>query len=267
MSDFPTYENPPVIETILGVQFEPLEKMRIGHLGLFWGQLGDDWPQEDDAPSLEPQFEEFTDKQKFVRMSLGLRVSQMPECRIRVRNCLRDRMIQVQNGRFIVNWLRVKDAEYPRYETLRTEFDRYFSNFCEFVKAKDLGEVSLNQWETTYLNHIPRGTLWESPMDWGFFRPIGEPAHVDGLAELEDLSGEVHYRIPERRGRVHVSWQYGKTGESKEVLVVNLTARGPIPDEGALNGLDIGREATVKIFRRIMSDEANKYWGIKNAGI
>src|SRR5688572_20255768 len=122
MAQLPSYKNPPVIETILGVQFEPLAAMRIGHLGKFWTHLGDDWPFEDDSPSLEPEFEQFSEADRFLRLALGFRVSQSPECRLRIRNRRRDRMIQVQNGRLILNWLKVKDANYPRYEVIRSEF-------------------------------------------------------------------------------------------------------------------------------------------------
>ena len=57
---FPDYVDPPVVETILGVQFDPLASWRNAHLGVFWKTLNtDDWPNVSDAPPLQPQFERF----------------------------------------------------------------------------------------------------------------------------------------------------------------------------------------------------------------
>jgi hypothetical protein len=36
---FPDYERPPVVETVLGVQFDPLPDLCNAHLGAFWGTL------------------------------------------------------------------------------------------------------------------------------------------------------------------------------------------------------------------------------------
>jgi hypothetical protein len=39
------YENPPVVKTVLGVQFEPLATFSNAHLGAFWKRLdADAWP-------------------------------------------------------------------------------------------------------------------------------------------------------------------------------------------------------------------------------
>jgi len=53
------FERPPVNETVLGVQFDPLPRLSSAHLGAFWASLGTDWPVVNDAPELEQQFERF----------------------------------------------------------------------------------------------------------------------------------------------------------------------------------------------------------------
>jgi hypothetical protein len=59
VTESPSYLRPPVVETILGVQFKPLRGLQNAHLGAFWKTLGDEWPTVADAPPLEPQFERF----------------------------------------------------------------------------------------------------------------------------------------------------------------------------------------------------------------
>jgi hypothetical protein len=45
-----------------------------------------------------------------------------------------------------------------------------------------------------------------------------------------------------------------------------LTARGPTNAGELYGGLDLGRETIVRAFASLVTDEANKYWGKKDAG-
>jgi hypothetical protein len=53
-------------------------------------------------------------------------------------------------------------------------------------------------------------------------------------------------------------------GAQREHLLMRLTARGPVIEEregwNVLGGLDIGREAIVKSFKMLTSDEARRFW-------
>ena len=57
----PKYEKPPVVETVLGLQFNPLSAFTNAHLGAFWQSLGvEAWPTVTDKPPLPRQEERFT---------------------------------------------------------------------------------------------------------------------------------------------------------------------------------------------------------------
>ena len=51
-------------------------------------------------------------------------------------------------------------------DTLGLKFDALFEKFRTFVREMRLGDLRLNQWEVTYVNHLPKGTVWNSPADW-----------------------------------------------------------------------------------------------------
>jgi uncharacterized protein (TIGR04255 family) len=269
----PDYERPPVIETILGVQFEPLSQMKTAHLGAFWKELGGDWPIVLDAPALEPKFEEFSDSARWGKAGIQFKLTQISDIRLQMKNTSGDRMIQVQNGCLHFNWLGEAGGQYPRYKKVLSEFLAVFEKFRSFVSREKVGELKPNQWEVTYLNHIPSGSVWSAPKDWTFLRLLGNMHGVEGLADLESLGGEWHFVIPPERGRLHIKWQHGrKEGpEKREILILTLTARGGLEAAGEADdsclkeGLDLGHEVIVRSFRRIMSDEANAYWGLKNA--
>ena len=268
----PDYDKPPVVETILGVQFDPLLSFKNAHLGAFWKSLDAKvWPTVQDAPPLPPQFENFVESAQWVR-GIQFQLTQEVAIRVLIKNSDGNRMIQAQNGRFHFNWLGEDGAQYPRYPKVREGFVTALRSFISFVGEEKLGEIKPNQWEVTYLNHIPKGTVWNSPDDWGFFRPLRAVPGIKDVVQSESFGGEWHFTIPDQKGRLHVSWQHTIKVEpnKNEIVVLTLTARGPLagtsqPVDAILEGVDLGRKTIVRSFAGMMTDEANKYWGLKDA--
>jgi uncharacterized protein (TIGR04255 family) len=271
----PDYANPPVVETVLGVQFDRLPGFTNAHLGAFWKTLdAGQWPAASDAPSLKPQFERFTEAARWAR-GLQLQLTPIPPGRVQITNRDGNRMIQVQNGRLHFNWLGSASDNYPRYETVRSGFAEALGKFTGFVAQADAGQFQPNQWEVTYINQIPHGTVWNTAADWTFFQPLRGVPTLEGVIEGEDFTGEWHFAIPGQRGRLHIEWQHAlrtvADQPEQEIIQLTLTARGPLkPQEdkiqSILEGLDLGRETIVRAFAGLMSREANKQWGLKDAG-
>jgi len=263
----PDYDNPPVVETVLGLQFEPLPRMSNAHLGAFWKSLPPEWVAAEDAPSLEPQFENFTDAPNWG--AFRFKLSSDLSSRVQLRNEANDRMVQIQNGRLHVNWLGHGGSEYPRYNLVRDGVIDAFNRFSEFAMGADLGEIRANQWEVTYVNRIEKGTVWETPNDWHFFRLLSDYRELNSV-RLESFGGEWHFEIVDRLGRLHVHFRHIRRADaaSEEAIVLTLTARGPAGqarnDTDWKEGLDLGHKAIVTSFRDLMSDAANEYWGLKH---
>jgi hypothetical protein len=84
---------------------------------------------------------------------------------------------------------------------------------------------------------------------------------------LETLSGNWHFVLPEKTGRLHVDLLHAFTGaedDAKELLVLQLTGRGKIaPDEGRdlIWGLNAGRRAIVGTFAAVTGERAHTIWG------
>lgn len=272
-SPLPDYTNPPVVETILGVQFERLPNFTNGHLGAFWKSLNAaDWPVAADAPPLQLQFERFSEAARWAK-GLQIQLSQIPAGRLQIKSRHGDRMIQVQNGRLHFNWLGESGGRYPRYEAVRAGFTEALESFIAFATQSEVGRIQANQWEITYVNHIPKGTIWNVPADWTFFLPLQGMPSIQGVIEGENFAGEWHFVIPGQRGRLHIEWQHAPKGAAKqpdEIIQITLTARGPIESPGdslnpVLAGLDLGRATIVRAFRTMMNDDANRQWGLIHA--
>jgi uncharacterized protein (TIGR04255 family) len=263
------FENPPVIETVIGLQFAPLGNFSSAHAGRFWAErLDKDWTKASDAHRLEDAFERFGAELVWGHAG-GMFVRTTPGDRVQIVDKNDERMLQIQDTRFIYNW-RKRGRDYPSYDELLPKFRSHFSDFHAFASEHKLGELKVNQWEVTYISHLPRGELWQTPNDWPSIVPSLHllPHTQWNDLEPEDLGAEWHLVIPDRRGRLHVGLRHGKVlnGDGPEVMVFNMTARGPVNvDQGMdwAEGLDLGHSAIVTSFASMVSPTALKHWGAK----
>lgn len=274
----PHFKNPPVVETVLGVQFAPLKNMRVTHYGLLLPHLREVFstPNEQltkvsEQPPLEPVIEGFDGgalRPPSVQWSLSP-APPLPRCWYTSED--EQFLIQVQPDRLILNWRRQQDpsGEYPRYAAILDRFLKVYAVFCRFVENDEnesSGRVQPNQCEVTYVNHIdlPDGqnmaeTLDKTLMGWKL-------ATSDGwLTGAEHGEFAASYVIPEKCGRLHIKAQRAvRRADSREIIRLSLTARGapPTPDtDGIHQWLDIGHEWVVRGFASLTSPELHKKWG------
>jgi uncharacterized protein (TIGR04255 family) len=271
--NLPKFKNPPVIETVLGVQFDQLPNFGNAHLGAFWQSFRpDDWPNVNDAPALEQQFERFDEKKRGRVGGLMLKLTQELNMRLQIRNNDKTRMIQLQNGRLHYNWLGHGGDQYPNYDNVKPEFEEVLAAFKNFLADRKLGDLHLNQWEVTYVNHILKGTIWDGPQDWVDIFPSLTPLPTKtSNIKLENFGGEWHYEIESNKGRLHVNVAHGwqKEPSGTELIILNLTARGPLPStENGIQSLEegfrIGHETIVRSFKELTSEKAHEFWGLIN---
>lgn len=267
----PSFRRPPVVETVLAVQFVPLRGMTNAHWGAYWKSLDEPWTLLTEVDALPQVNEHFGDAAWNPASLIELRVGP-PPVRLQIVNVRNDRMIQIQNGWFVYNWrLTKRCADYPRYSAVRIEFDRALAHLRDFMKLEGFADMRPNLWEVTYVNHLDRGPLWDRPNDWPKLLPglLGEPP---GLATVAFEGGNGDWRFELLRAaaqaRLHVNLlqaRRSRDGETAiDTLVLRLTARGNLTGPelwtqlGA--GLDVGHEAVVQTFAALTSDEAHQHW-------
>lgn len=274
----PYFEHAPVVERVLGVQFQPVAGFHTGLLGAFWKTLGKEWPCVTDANAIEPQYVDFEGDYFWTAPHISLRLMQTPTCRLQILNRQGDRMIQLQNGRFHLNWKGAAGPDYPRYPQIRDEFDEYFNCLSEFLRNEAGNPPVVDLWEVTYLNHLPKLTVWNNPTDWvSLFPTLVQPSAIPGPLPLEQpagfsletFGGAWQYEISPRKGKLHIELRHGRheRADAGELLVFTLTARGMLEGGTATEihrGLDLGRYAIGHAFKTLTSKAAHAYWGLKD---
>ncbi len=253
--NLPNYCNPPVIEVAYGVSFNPLTALKAPHTGVFWSSIRDAFPEVQHAVPVGPLPKEFD-------------MGNLPLPRIWFISEDENYLVQLQNNRFLYNWriMRPSDA-YPRFEAVQKGFKKYFALFENFVESAGLGDLELQSYELTYINHIERKGKYKNPrhisaifpdLRWKFpakrFLPI--PSH---------LTWSVGFEFGEK-GRLAANLKTAyRNSDQQELFVLDLKATGKATIEGNENvnaWFDQAREWIVRGFEDLTSERAQTdLWG------
>ena len=282
-ADLPDFDFPPVVEVVLGVQFEPLAAFGSSHLAMLADRWRDQFPTWEDQPPLQPVKEWFgVPGQPSVNIRFD--VGPLPPLRRAFFfDEKRSELRQVQADRFVRNWQKTVDP-YPHYDDrdsgdsslpgLRSRFRDDLQQFVAFVKEQGLGDFLPNQCEITYVNHIPvhgeagARDLAELLAPWrGSFAD-------DFLPAPESIELAMHFVITDdtgnKVGRLHVAAAPAHDHVSGEAMTrLTLTSRGvPLGKgvDGVLQFLDLGRRYIVKGFASTTAETMHSKWRRKHGG-
>lgn len=261
------FTKPPIIETVLSVQFVPIDGFTVPYIGLYWNTIRKEFGRFESKPPIGHTKESFSN----VTPSRDLALSFSPSSDIPFRGWFLDKqgnqILQIQKDRFIHNWQKISgDETYPRYESVRNKFREEWDRFNAFLKQEGLPPPEINQCEVTYVNHIEYERGWKGFGELGKVIPLwsGKPSGTF-LSSPENINFNVTYRLEDNQGRLYVGMQpVIRARDAKEVLQLNLTAR-VVPSsstpEDVLRWLDLGRLWIVKGFNDFTTPEIRKEWG------
>lgn len=267
----PLYEYPPVIETVLGVQFNPLKDFSIPHFGLYWQKIREIYPTYEIKPILPRVFEQFDSPQKPSTMrEIEFRSLSFPnpqDCRCWFINEKGTQLIQLQKDKFITNWRKNTGKEiYPQYEDfVLPNFRKEWNIFFEFLASENIASPVINQCEITYVNHIEVDReikhAGEISKVFSFWSPISNSML---LKDPEAFQFSIRYLMPDGKGRLHVQVNpMIRNRDGKEILQLNLTARGK-PDSTNLEDIckwfNFGRKWIVQGFTELTTLEMHEMW-------
>ena len=272
--DLPEFEEPPVVEVVLSLQFSELRKCRSLQAGLLWGRYRDSGFKEfSEHPPLEPRFETFGPEEEIRQPSLKIVLAkEVQPFRIWFIKEGGGELIQLQADRFVHNWRKTGESQnYPRYERIKERFFEEINELQTFFDEEGIGRIQPNQCEVTYVNLISfDGDVWTNPeaalkvLSEVRFNPDDSNAR---LPTLEDARYSARFVLADGQnkpiGRLIVSAQPAISIDGSRSLRLELTARGApfSPDlDGASQFFDFGREAVVRGFTALTTAQMHKIW-------
>lgn len=257
--NLPKFNKPPVIETALGVEFEPLHNFLIPHFGAFLLELKGSYSKFRQLPPIPSQIEKFEAEQNILA-SFELNFS--PQVRCLFLNSTEDWRLQIQNDRFLSNWVKTR-AKYPSYDETLRKFKTNWNKFGLFLEKSKIEKPKIKQCEVTYLNHIEDNAEIDKLAK--IFPLLADKVESEEfLPQPEGIALNTVYRIPENRGRLYIEMKPAfRHLDAKNIIVLSLTARVlPISSNrnNVLDAMNLGHEWIVRGFTDFTSKEMHKIW-------
>lgn len=251
----PKFDNPPVIETVLGVQFKPLVRWQVQHIGLYGARVRSQFPNIEIQPPLPDETERFGDDGR-----KDIRISLTPMMNPRSWFIGSDAwLVQVQNSRFISNWRKLAKGKYPHYKAFNEHFSKEFTRFCDFLKHEEIGLPELEQVEVSYINHIDDFDNWAEVFpSWA---SLGEEGF---LKKPDAVEIRAVFPIENDRGRLYIRAEpVVRHMDAKEVIQLTLTAKVLVASGSNLdvsNEMRLAHDWVVCGFADFTTGEMHKKW-------
>jgi len=278
VSDTPKFDNPPVFETLLGVQFRALPGIRNAHYGLLWEKLRQQgFVNIEEHPPLIHVLEQQEQQTRAWTWTLSLgdpAPQTLRQWYLSDESSEGQRLIQVQNDRFIVNWRRksLQEAQYPSYDENKQEFKRFYEQFGKFIEDEALGVIAIDQAEMVYINQIPFTDDCDTALE---MMAKCFPAWVPGKNEQykfgtnTSASNNLSFWIDELAGKLYIETRSVTVRDTKEkVLDLRLTTRGrpqngdnkSIGLEQLMRWFDLSHYIITSSFANVTSKSMHEIW-------
>ncbi len=273
-SKTPKFDEPPVIETVMAIQFALLSNLRITHFGGFFDILKDaGFTTVQELPASPHQIEQEVETPQ-LPIFLSLLSQFQPQSFLPRTWFLSDetdkgqQLVQLQADRIVQNWRRksLQGTFYPSYSSNRAEFEQTYTKFLSFAEQEKLGKVIPDQCEVSYVNHIPIGDF-DGPEEafrncFRGLQTFESCPHIPKKASALGLNW--CYWLPELNGRLYIQASTAVIpGTHEKVIDLRITARGAPQDisiVGIMKWLNTGHYFVVNCFADITTDEMQQKW-------
>lgn len=261
-ASLPDFENPPLNEVVLGIQFTPIPGYQQIHAGEVWKLYQSKFPVVQEHPALPPTLENFGFRP--TSMEFGF-MSGATHDRFWFLNPSHDELIQYQPDKFLHNWRKVGTEEnvYPRFEAIISKYSQELATLENYFKTSfSAPGISVNQCEVAYINYIymedTKGLALNDIFSFLKYDNLPDEFSCNFSRYLRNSEGQPHGRIT-----CTVAQALGQRGPMYTMsLSVKGYPGGPSIAE-ALKFISNGREAIVHLFKELTGPKVHKLWGIK----
>lgn len=262
----PRFRRPPVVETVLGVHFRPLEKFTSAHQGLLWERcFRERFPKLEERSPVEAVQERFGEE-RLAPPAIRWQVSdRLPVPRLWAVSENGEHVIQIQKDALFANWLKTDDeAAYRPYSEKRQEFSQQLGQVEEFFREEEIGQLEPTSWSVTYINHIDYEGLDNlGPAVAKTVTVWTNQFSDDFLHQPDKLTFSLAFPMPDNAGRLNATFKPVVRKDGRQALHLDLTARGQLSTQdlaSALSAIDLGHEWVVRGFASLTRPEMHDVW-------
>ena len=258
------FKNPPIYETSLAVQYEPIAQMRATFVGEFYSNClkSNGWYPLDELDRLPYVQESVEDKFIGSEMEPDRVINSIGFRTVFANDDLHAKF-HVQADRLMLQKHRSEDRS--TYREISDLFSDLFDRFQEFVKTANLSVVSPNFWDVIYSNVI-QSELAGDPSQWWRILP---GLYSETKPSIEDhpwttFDGTWYFLLPNNMGRLRAKVQKILPNPPDDYgiyFILKASGKAGYSDESSwLKGLNAGHDSILKAFLTLSSPEIRKKW-------
>ena len=259
----PEYDDPPVVEVALAVEFKHSMEIRsldLVPLTIAWSDL---LPHAKER-SLQSR-KGYIHDDELLDALFGIEETASYPPRLWMHNDAGDQVVQVQHDRLVVNWLK-REGQYPRYVSIRERLRDSWERLVGVCGELGLDEPIPYLCEAQYINQLGPDQGWSSPEDTARLIALWRGLEDGGYLPRNHLSSfSFHCHFPEQReGSLSIDGFCSGDPETEMKMTMNLTAHGRALSEdfeSALEFMDYAHIWIVEGFTAITTEIAHDIWG------
>ncbi|MCA9126872.1 MAG: TIGR04255 family protein [Planctomycetales bacterium] len=250
--------NPPVVETVLGIQFADLARWSTVHHGLFFSRIRADFPKFRLMPEQPAIVESFPATPRGIRF--GLTNQPGPDCAVFL-NENETQLIRIQRNRFSYHWVGLPDGTYPHYSTNSQVCADLLEIFEQFCNDENVGTITPVLCEVVYVNEVAPEANQTVP---GLIHEVFDA----NLGDFELATLNRTFVLGENQGRLYTEINSTDKADQR-ILQFKLTARVRHEKEdplrtahGAMDTLSCGHEWLIEHFLKLTNKRVRiEQWG------
>ncbi len=253
-TSLPSFEQPPVVEAVLGVEFAPLRSFGAVNLCRLHERLRTVYPKTVEQFALGPEGPMF--------LLPTLESHQSPALRLWMISTDDSFLVQGQYDRIVVNWRKtIPESVYPRFPAIQNRFESAWSEFESVASDNDLGTVTPLIVDVSYVNRVELSDEITASTIFGLLS-------VNKSPKLDKISFNMSYSLDPSLcplgGQVFVIAEKGASEEG-EFVTFNVSARlavGDRADDASLSSaITAAHSAAVTAFADNTTEQLHQLWG------
>jgi uncharacterized protein (TIGR04255 family) len=238
--------NSPVTEVIIGAQFDgtPFDSEFVFN---FYNNIKDKYPHILEQPPVPSVFQHSNMNDNVLLPGFNVR-------RFLI-SLDQSKLIQIQPNRFLFNWRKINNIEYPHFQSVLEKFLSVY----EKIKERRILNQLVNQLEVTYIDHI-----YVNDFGTDNFNPKDVFTFINYKSNLKNIEHTVLLPVDELNGSITINLRSGISVENnKKLWVLESTCRGYRQDIPMQEWLDIAHSKLLDVFFEITTEKAKLKWGIE----
>ncbi len=242
-----SFKNPPLNELVFGIQFTPNQLTQQVIFNYYNEFLKGEFPKIQENALLPPILDRAEKNNVFMAQP------NLFQTRKLFLNSTNDIVIQLQADKFLLNWRKHLQNEYPHFDVV---YRRFVQSFNDLLSLNSSLSKNINQYEITYVDHILVETLAQKKL---YLSDIF--SFFTSKQDMRNFSFNFNINQPSINGSLTVNARSAqRTVDRKQIIVIETTCRGFNQEVNMVDWFNEARRILIDYFDTSIASSLKSQW-------